>query len=434
MRAIVKLLVIAALAVAAAWWIDHLTGGLSLQVGSLTIQTSLPVAVLVVLVLLVVLFAAFRVLNALFGFHHVVRRHGTRRNRQKGDDAVTRTLIALAAREPADARRESARARRYLGDTPQTLLLAAYAGSIAGNDTEAEAAFEKLAHRKDSAFLGLRGLLRQAVAREDWARAAELARDAEKAHPGAAWLAAERTQLAVRTGNWREALQLTKGDASNAALGAAAAEAEQDPSAAHKLAKEAWKRDRLLAPAAIAYARRLRAAGREKAAQDVLRETYTKAPHPELAEFALAPSPDRMTRLKAATNFTSGNAAHPETQFLLARASLDAGLTGEALRHAEAARGAGMNQHRLYLLMADIAAADGDDETHRDRQRDALRRAAAADADPAWCCEACGSVHTQWHAACPTCHNAGRIRWAVPARAAAALMPATPALVAPPGG
>jgi HemY protein len=423
MRNIIKLMIVAAIAVAAAWWIDHLTGGLSLQVGGLTIQTSLPVAVLALILFVVVLLILFRLLSAVLGFHHVVRRSGDRRGRKKGEDAVTSTLIALAAREPGDARREAARARRYLGDTPQTLLLAAYAGSIGGNDAEAEEAFRKLAERKDSAFLGLRGLLRQAVAREDWERAAELAREAEKAHPGAAWLAVERTHLATRTGNWREALQLTKGDGPVAALGAAAAEAEQDPKIAEKLAKDAWKRDKTLPPAATAYARRLREGGREKAAQAVLRETYASAPHPDVAAFALEPAPDRLARLKAATELTAGAASHPESQFLLARLSLDAGLPGEALRHAEAARAAGMNQQRLFLLMAAIAEADGADETHMDRQRDALRLAASADPDPAWCCESCGAVHKQWHAACPVCHNAGRIRWAVPAKGGMAALP-----------
>src|SRR5699024_6142880 len=116
--------------------------------------------------------------------------------------------LALAAGEKADARREASRARRLLGDTPQTLLLSAEAGRLSGRDDEAEAMFHRLAERKDAAFLGYRGLLRQAMARQDWAEAASLARQAEAAHPGAAWLREERAQLAIRTGNWAEALEL----------------------------------------------------------------------------------------------------------------------------------------------------------------------------------------------------------------------------------
>ena len=146
---------------------------------------------------------------------------------------MTRTLLALAAGETGEARREAGRARRLLGDTPATLLLAAEAGRIAGRTDEAEAAFRALAERDDAAFLGLRGLLRQAVEREDWQEAAVLARRAEAVQPGAAWLRRERARLAVRAGNWSEALALADPDAPKAALAAAAADAEADASRAH---------------------------------------------------------------------------------------------------------------------------------------------------------------------------------------------------------
>src|SRR5439155_24956275 len=174
-----------------------------------------------------------------------------------GDVAVTRTLLALAAGERGDARREASRARRLLGDTPQTLLLAAEAGRLAGRDDEAQTAFRALAARQDAAFLGLRGLLRQAIEREDWAEAAALARQAEDVQPGAAWLRHERARLAVRAGNWSDALALADAEAPKAALAAAAAEAEPDASRALRLAKQAWQDDPSLPSAALAYATRL---------------------------------------------------------------------------------------------------------------------------------------------------------------------------------
>jgi HemY protein len=414
MRTVLGLIVITALVIAGAWWIDHLVGSMHLTVGGLTIDTPISVAVLALLVFAFVLYLLFRLLAALFGIGHVVRRSGSRANRRRGEQAVTGVLLALAAREAGDARREAAKARRYLGDTPQTLLLSAYAGSIAGEEAEATEAFEKLAAHKDAAFLGLRGLLGQAVAAGDWARANELAKQAERAHPGAAWIRAERTHLAVRTGDWQEALLLNRDDAPHAALAAAAAEVETDPSRATKLAKDAFKRDPGLTPAAIAYARRLREGGREKQAQDVLRQAWARMPHPDLAELALAPAPDRMARLKAGQALVRDIPENAESHLLLGRLSLEAGLTGEAQRHAEAARTAGLRQRRLYALMADIAEAGGQDDAYRD----ALKRGAMAESDPAWVCEACGVTHAAWHPACPHCHATGRIRWGLPVVAA----------------
>ena len=334
------------------------------------------------------------------------------RRRRTGDVALTRTLLALAAGETGDARREASRARRLLGDTPATLLLAAEAGRIAGRDDEAETAFRALADRRDAAFLGLRGLLRQAIEREDWAEATALARQAEAVEPGAAWLRRERFRLAVRAGEWSDALALADADAPKAALATAAAEAESDAGRALRLAKQAWKADPSLSPAALAYATRLRAAGRERRALVVIRHSWAIAPHPDLADFALAPVSDNLQRTQAAQRLTEANPDHAESRLLLARTALEAGLTGEARRHAEAAAATGLNQRRLWLLLAEIAEAEGgDSETGRLAQRDALRRAAAADPDPTWQCDACHTAHASWHPNCPDCFTVGSLRW-----------------------
>ena len=410
MRSILLILGASITAVAAGWWIGHLDGSVSLVVGATTIQAPISVAVVALILLVLLIYVLTRLVATLLHLPGAFRRGGERSRRRRGDRAVTDTLLALAAREPADARREAARATRLLGETPQTLLLTAYAGSISGDEAESEAAFHKLAERKDSAFLGLRGLLRLAIAQGDFSRAAQLARDAEAAHPGAAWLRGERIQLALRTGDWAEALQLTHDDAPKAGFGAAAAEAESDPAVAHRLAKKAWKRDPALPPAAIAYARRLRDGGRERAALDVLKKTWALTPTPDLAEFALAPAPDKLARLNAGAALVGDSHANPESKLLMGRLALEAGRIDEAHRYVDAAQAAGLDQRRVYLLMADIAEAEGNDSA----QRDALRGAAMAGPDPAWRCDACGKTLGGWQPACPACHAAGKVKWAVP--------------------
>lgn len=414
MREVLFLLLAATVAVAGAWYIDHLAGGLDLTIGALNVQMPLSAAVVALLLFSIALYWLYRLVWGILGLRHVVRRGGERSARRRGDMAVTETLVALAAREGADAQRAAARARRYLGDTPQTLLLSAYAASVANDHDTAKDAFEKLAGRKDSAFLGLRGLLAEAVAQEDWARANELAKQAEKVHPGTGWLRAERSQFAVRTGDWQEAMLLHRDDTPHAAMAAAAADAEEDPRKALKLALAAYKRDPGLAPAALAYAKRLRGAHKEKAAQEVLRRAWSRAPHPDIADFALAQAADRLARLKAGQALVKDAAESAESHLLLSRLSLEAGLTGEAQHHAEAAERAGMKQKRLYLLMADIAEASGTDEAHQAQYREAMKRAANADNDPAWICGACGSTLQSWSPACPVCHSAGRVGWRAP--------------------
>ncbi len=412
-------LILAGIVVAFAWFLAGLPGTVTATIGQTTVQMAVSVLAVCLLLALLVLYGLFRVLGELVRLPRRLRMRRMLTRRRAGDVASTRALVALAAGEIADARREAARARRLLGDTAQTLLLTAEAGERAGRTDEATHAFETLAARPDAAFLGYRGLLRQAMDRQDWAEAALLARQAEEAHPGAVWVRAERARLAIRTQHWADALALADADAPKAALAAAAAEAEPDPARAMKLAKQAWKEDPTLTPAALAYARRLRETGAEKRAQAVIRQTWTLAPNPALAEFALAGITDKLARAQAAQRLAQVHLEHPESRFLLASTALAAGLTGEARRQAEAAREAGMNQRRLWLLLAEIEEEEGGDtEAGRRAQRDALRQAAAADPDPGWVCENCHAPFASWHPSCPACGAAGTVRWSSGARPA----------------
>jgi HemY protein len=411
MRRVIYVLVAGVLTLALAWVVAGLPGHLTAEFGATTVEMATPVAVLVVLVAFILLYALFRLLGGLLHLPVIAARWDAARDRRQGDTAVTRTLLALAAGDKADARREADRARRFLGETPQTLLLVAEAGRLSGRDDEAEAAFRRLADRRDAALLGYRGLLRQALNRQDWTEAAALASQADAAHPGARWVLHQRGRLAAQAGRWSEALELAEDDPSRAAFATAAANAEADPARATKLARQAWKADASLAPAALAYATRLRAEGREARAQAVIRHSWALAPHPELAAFALAPVTDRLARAQAAQRLAEANPEHAESRLLLARTALEAGLVGEARHQASLARSAGLHQRRLWLLLAEVEAADHGNAEAPAAQRDALRQAALANADPEWRCSACHTAHAAWYPACTSCGAAGSLRW-----------------------
>jgi HemY protein len=415
MRRALLFVIGAAIVVAAAWYVAHLAGTVTFSLAGTTVTAPASLALLAVVVVVLVLVLLLRLIFWLIATPRRIGAWRSRRRRAEGDAAITRTLVAIAAGEGGSARREAARARRLLGDTPQTLLLAAEAERLAKEDDAAIALYKQLAKTPEAALLGLRGLFRQAMTREAWDEAAAIARRAEEVHPGGNWLRAERAELAVRTGNWAEALLLAPPEAPRAAYAAAAAEAETDPTEALHLAKRAWRENPGFVPAALAYARRLREAGREGKALEVIRQTWGITPQPELAEFALMPLTDPAARLREAQRLASTIPEHPESCLLLARENFIAGRLEEARRQAGLAREAGLNQRRLWLLVADIEAAErGETEEGRAAQRDALRRAAEAEPDPTWRCDACGTEQPRWLPSCPVCHTPGRIRWGTP--------------------
>ncbi len=406
MRRVVFILAALGVAVVLAWWVAHLPGSVAVSGLGYTIETTTPIAVVAGAVVLLALMLVLRLLMALFGLPGALRYWGRARRRRAGDDAVGRALVALAAGEAPAARRAAERARATLGDTPQTLVLAAESARLAGNRAEAEACFQALAARADGAFLGLRGLFRLAVEREDWSEATTLARRAEALQPGGNWLREARLRLAEESGNWSQAMTLAGPDLPTEIVATAAATAEADPAAAARLARQAWKANPAFPPAVIAHAGALRRAGRDDAAEEVVLEAWRSAPHPDLAAFLLAEAPDPRARLREAVKLSNAHAEHVETQYLLSRLSLEAGERREARYHAERARSLAAPTKRILLLLADLAAAEGQDTAML------LREAAEAPADPSWRCGQCGTRHRQWHPACPNCHATARISWA----------------------
>ena len=138
MRRILLVLLAAGVVLALAWALASLPGRVTAEIGDLSFEAATPVVALGLLLLFVVLYAVFRLLGVLIRLPRILRERQAARRRRAGDVAVTRTLLALAAAETGDARREASRARRLLGDTPATLLLTAEAGRIAGRTDETE--------------------------------------------------------------------------------------------------------------------------------------------------------------------------------------------------------------------------------------------------------------------------------------------------------
>ncbi len=412
MRRALWLLLLCAVTVGVAWALLRLGGTVEVRVGDTFIGLDLPV-------LLVALAVLFVVLHLLLVFVRWVRNTPARlrarreaRNRAKGEAALTRALVALAAGTADTARLEVRRARNLLGDKPQVLLLSAEAERLSGSEEGAAEAFRALAARDDARFLGLRGLLRQAIQKQDWAAAKQLAREAEAAQPGAAWLREERTLLAQKTQDWREALALAGPDAPRAPLALAAARQELDQTNAGNLEKQAFQADPAFAPAVIAYAARLKAAGSDRKARNVLEQGWAGAPHPDIAEAYLGGEADLLSRVKLAESLVHSTRTHPESRLLLARTALAASLTGRARQELEALVADGQADARAYLLLVELEQEEhGDSAVGRAAEAKWLRAATAAPSEPRWRCGHCGKVHAEWVPVCDGCGTPGEVRW-----------------------
>ncbi|HEY4250148.1 MAG TPA: heme biosynthesis HemY N-terminal domain-containing protein [Roseomonas sp.] len=418
MRRAVGLLILLAAGVALALWLAQVGGSVEIRVGDAWIGVSFPIAMLLLVGAFVLLHGLLTIIAWLQRLPGRMRAKRALRRRADGDAALTRALVALAAGTANGARHEVRRARALLGDTPQTLLLAAEAERLAGREDAAAEVFGLLAKRDDARFLGLRGLLRQAMQREDWPEAQRLAREAEMAQPGAAWLREERQLLASRTRDWREALALAPKGTPLAPLALAAASQEPDADKAAALERQAVQADPGFAPAAIAHAARLSTQGSPRRARAILAEAWARAPHPDLGAAWIAPIEDPLARVKAVEDLIHATREHPESRLLMANAALAAGLTGRARSELEAVVADGSADRRAYLLLAELEEAEqGDTPEARGAQARWLREAAKAPGEPRWRCTDCGAEHAAWTPDCSHCGAAGTIAWgAAPTR------------------
>src|SRR5215471_14403914 len=130
--------------------------------------------------------------------------------RRKAYRALTQGMVAVAAGDAAEARRQAKLAGTLLNDPPLTLLLAAQAAQLGGDERAAEKYFRAMLDRSETAFLGLRGLLMQSLKAGNHAESLKLARQAATERPNTAWAVSTLLDLELRSAEWAHALLTLK--------------------------------------------------------------------------------------------------------------------------------------------------------------------------------------------------------------------------------
>jgi HemY protein len=427
MRRALGLLVLAAATILAVVWFAERPGEVAVVWQGWRIDTSfgvLAIAAGLVAVAAIALAWLWRMLVT--GPRRLARWRRDRRRRQ-GYAALTRGLVAVAAGDPAEARRHARRADVLLDEPPLTMLLAAQTAQLLGDEDEARRHFRRMLENPETAFLALRGLITQALRTGDTGEALVLARRARELRPATAWVQTTLLDLETRLGDWPAAQETLRQALRHAALpparaarhGAAialerarrAAE-EGRPDEALAQAERAWKSDPDHEAVAPVLAERYLAAGRARAAVRILEQVWARAPRAELVALHARARDcrDDLARVKAAERLAALAPTHPESHLALARACLAARLWGEARRHLAAATSAagGVATAGMARLMADIEDAETGDQA---AARLWLARAADAPADAGWACAACGTGHARWQAVCGHCGAFDRIGW-----------------------
>ncbi|HEX4510753.1 MAG TPA: tetratricopeptide repeat protein, partial [Burkholderiaceae bacterium] len=325
------------------------------------------------------------------------------------------------------AQKHARKAETLLSEPALTMLLSAQAAQLTGDREGAKKAFNAMLEDDQMAFLGLRGLIAQSLRDGDQARALDYAERAFKIRPQTPWVVHSLFDMQAQIGAWRDAqatldaglrtkvITQNKGRTLKALLLAErsrATEAEGHDGDALTLARDAFA----LAPERIAVSRRLAEmqlkTGDARRAMKTLERAWALSPHPDLAALYLKASgeSDPLKQVGVARKLVAAKPDDLESQLVMAQASLDAGLWGEARRYLQTAGGTNPPV-RVCRLMAEVEERAQSDQA---KVHEWLAKAAVAPADKAWRCSACGAHHESWRSVCESCGAFGTLHWRAP--------------------
>ena len=412
-----------AVVVAVAVFLADLPGRARLDIGPWRVDAAIGVLLGAVLLFAASAILVYRLFRALFAAPQHLREWRSTRRRGRGYEALTLGMVAVAAGDAPGARRQARRAASLLGDPPLTLLLAAQSAQLDGNEAEARRLYEAMLDRPETAFLGLRGLVSQAMRADDRATALAYAERADRLRPGTPWVLDALFALNVEEGRWSAAEAALEHRRKTGGIDAASAkrrravlllersrESASDgaDAAALDAAKTAHALDPAFVPASVQYARLLAGAGRLAYAEAAIEAGWSRGPHPDLAAaYAdLDPGADDIARFRRLQKLARVSPDDPVAHRVLAEGAIEARLWGEARRHLAAL---GDNpSSEVCRLWAALEQGEHGDVAAANRW---LARAGEAPADPGWTCDACGTPAEDWTALCRRCGAFDRLAW-----------------------
>ena len=413
--------------VLAGTWIASNGGAVQIDWGPYEMRTTVARLALLVAAAFLILMIVVGLANLLLRGPARLKSHMRERRQEKGYEELTRGLVAVAAGDAQEARRKARKADKLLGHPPLTMLLVAQAAQLDGVRQAARLQFTEMLEHPETEFLGLRGLMVEALRRGDETAARGFAERAHALRPDAVWAADALFALQGRTGDWLAAQKTLEQARDRRAIDAAGSRrrravvlterarqalANLDRDSALQLAREAHGDAPGLVAATALLARLLIEQEKLKQAAKAIEKSWAATPHPELAElYRRSAREDDVARYRRMGKLVELATDAPESHLAAARAALDAGLTGEARRHLEAVAAAPLD-HRTARLWADLEEADG----HGDKARTWLSRAAEAEGDPVWHCGECLHVSPLWQAVCDQCGAFDAIGWGRPGR------------------
>ena len=423
-------------------WISEQQGTFSLNWMGYDIQTPAWVAFFALILLVGASYLVIAFLRTMWKSPERFMRFWSRKRELTGYEALTRGFVAVAAGDEKAAGRFASLAERKVNNPALTRLLSAQAAQLSGDSQKAAHYFTAMLDDHETAFLGHRGLIVQALRDDDKETALNHAQKALALKPKAQWVNTTLFDLQTDMERWQDARRTLSSSVGAKVFGKDVARRRQavllvnearEALAAERLstalerAAEAVKLSPGLVPAATLAAQLLMGEGARRKANKILFNAWHQSPHPDLAMafLALDPEEDAVARGKRVKKLISHNPDHLESRMLLSEIAIDA-QNWDAARAAISELAEGEPNARICTLMATIEKGEGGSEY---LIRAWLARALTAQSGPQWVCSNCSWAGSNWRSECASCNAFDSLEWQDPPETAQSL--ALPASILP---
>ena len=425
-RATLFITVAAAFIFASVWLVER-PGYVILTWEGWQVNTKVSVLIFTTILFLLVFCFLYRIWLGLKRTPAAIIQARQRQKRIRGYKALTQGMVAVAAGDATEARRQAQKVNGLLGEPPLTKLLSAQAAQLNGDEKSAKIYFNEMLKRPETSFLGLRGLLMQAQRNGKNTEALELAGRAHTLKPKTPWILKTLFDLQLKEGEWRQALntldqaiknkafEQTQGKKLRTAVLLACslkAEKEKKFNDAFSYAKKAQNERKDYLPAIVILARFMQKTGKTRAMENLIEETWGSTPHPLLAKYYadVPKAKDALSIVKRMENLREKNLDHSESRIALAQSLIEAKIWGAARTLLEEL-GLKEAPARVCRMMAKL-----EEGQNQDTQKAHYWWVRASDAapDPTWVCDDCGSVPPAWTPVCSRCDAVGTFDWRTP--------------------
>lgn len=430
-RVLVFLAKITLLVVAIVWVLER-PGKIAIEWQGYLVETTVGVVIGALAILLLVWTLAYRFWRSVVSMPEVLKRYRWIKTREKGYQAITRGLVAIAAGDAVAAQRYADKANKMVPDTPLAGLLRAQSALLGGNVPKARREFMQLLDDEEATFFGVRGLLAENLKEGNYGDALDLMRRADHLQPKRHWVIRTLFDLETRQREWQRAektlnraKKLRVFDPATAlshqqCLWLAMAEEylrDDNVVKAARYAQKSFSLDKSHTPSALVLVRALDRLGKQKKAVHVIEQAWKLNPHPDLSDLWARHMPKPSKKKKANYSpYEKGEDAYKWMQRLytlspdhrlsavaLGRAALEA-------RHYKEAREL-LTMGVDYRGLAKLEHLETGDDV---KARQWLERAADAPPDYRWVCQHCGAISLDWAALCHDCGSFNAYEWVVP--------------------